>query len=59
MSSAKQTLSSQEPTLEQLQTVGGTLKNEYLTLTGMKEMQGDLVITLTQEADGTYILRPS
>ena len=57
LSSAKQTLSSQEPTLEQLQTVGGTLKNEYLTLTGMKEMQGDLVITLTQEADGTYILR--
>ena len=57
LSSAKQMLSSQEPTLEQLQTVGGTLKNEYLTLTGMKEMQGDLVITLTQEADGTYILR--
>ena len=57
LSSAKQTLSSQEPTLEQLQTAGGTLKNEYLTLTGMKEMQGDLVITLTQEADGTYILR--
>ena len=57
LSNAKQTLSSQEPTLEQLQTAGGTLKNEYLTLTGMKEMQGDLVITLTQEADGTYILR--
>ena len=35
LSSAKQTLSSQEPTLEQLQTAGGTLKNEYLTLTGM------------------------
>ena len=57
LSSAKQTLSSQEPTLEQLQTVGGTLKNEYLTLTGMKEMQGDLVIALTQAADGRYTLR--
>ena len=57
LSSAKQTLSSQEPTLEQLQTAGGTLKNEYLTLTGMKEMQGDLVIVLTQAADGTYTLR--
>ena len=57
LSSAKQTLSSQEPTLEQLQTAGGTLKNEYLTLTGMKEMQGDLVIALTQAADGRYTLR--
>ena len=56
LSSAKQTLSSQEPTLEQLQTAGGTLKNEYLTLTGMKEMQGDLVIALTQAADGRYTL---
>ena len=57
LSSAKQTLSSQEPTLEQLQTAGGTLKNEYLTLTGMKAMQGDLVIALTQAADGRYTLR--
>ena len=57
LSNAKQTLSSQEPTLEQLQTAGDNLKNEYLTLTGMKEMQGDLVIVLTQAADGTYTLR--
>ena len=57
LSNAKQTLSSQEPTLEQLQTAGDNLKNEYLTLTGMKEMQGDLVITLTQAADGIYTLR--
>ena len=57
LSSAKQILSSQEPTLEQLQTAGDNLKNEYLTLTGMKEMQGDLVIVLTQAADGTYTLR--
>lgn len=57
LSSAKQILSSQEPTLEQLQTARGNLKNEYLTLTGMKEMQGDLVIVLTQAADGTYTLR--
>ena len=57
LSSAKQILSSQEPTLEQLQTARDNLKNEYLTLTGMKEMQGDLVIVLTQAADGTYTLR--
>lgn len=57
LSNAKQTLSSQEPTLEQLQTARDNLKNEYLTLTGMKEMQGDLVIVLTQAADGTYTLR--
>ena len=57
LSNAKQILSSQEPTLEQLQTARDNLKNEYLTLTGMKEMQGDLVIVLTQAADGTYTLR--
>ena len=57
LSNAKQTRSSQEPTLEQLQTARDNLKNEYLTLTGMKEMQGDLVIVLTQAADGTYTLR--
>ena len=57
LSNAKQTLSSQEPTLEQLQTARDNLKNEYLTLTGMKEIQGDLVIVLTQAADGTYTLR--
>ena len=57
LSSAKQILSSQEPTLEQLQTARDNLKNEYLTLTGMKEMQGNLVIVLTQAADGTYTLR--
>ena len=57
LSSAKQILSSQEPTLEQLQTARDNLKNEYLTLTGMKQMQGDLVIVLTQAADGTYTLR--
>ncbi len=57
LDNARRVLSSEDPTLTQLHTVRDALKNEYLTLTGMKEMQGDVVIALVQMEDGTYTLR--
>lgn len=57
LGNARQILSSEDPTLMQLHTAQDALKNEYLMLTGRKEMRGDVVILLTQVADGTYTLR--
>lgn len=47
-------LGSEEPTYEDLTAAYDKLKEAYLNVTGMKEMQGSAVLTLKDNGDGTY-----
>ncbi len=56
LSKAKGVISSEEPTLEQLQEATNELKAVYIALTGMQEMTGDAVITISPDGNGTYTM---
>ena len=56
---AKALLSSEEPSLEDLVSADQKLRAPYLALTGMTELTGEVVIRLTQQADGTWNMEAS
>lgn len=51
---ANDVLASYEPSLEELEGAYSDLKAAYLELTGMKEIKGDVVISIDENEDGTY-----
>ncbi len=59
LAAANQVLTSEEPTLEELQKADADLRGPYLALTKMTELSGNAVITLTPQEDGTYTLEAS
>ena len=59
LAAANQVLTSEEPTLEELQKADVDLRGPYLALTNMTELSGNAVITLLPQEDGTYTLEAS
>ena len=59
LTAAKKVLSSEEPGLSDLQNATAELKEQYLKVTGMKEIQGSVSIDIEQEASGTYTVKAS
>lgn len=56
LAAGNEVLKSYEPTLEQLETATENLKAAYIALTGMQELTGDAVITITPDENGTYTM---
>ena len=54
LSEAREILSSNEPPLASLQSAYSALKEQYLELTGMTEIEGTAVITVEKENSGAY-----
>ena len=54
LGNANDVLASDEPSLEELEGAYNELKAKYLELTGMREIQGDVVISIDKNDDGTY-----
>ena len=59
LTAAQKVLSSEEPGLSDLQDANGELKEQYLKVTGMKEIQGSVAIDIEQDASGTYTVKAS
>lgn len=59
LTAAKKVLSSEEPGLSDLQKATAELKEQYLEVTGMKEIQGSVSIDIEQDASGTYTVKAS
>lgn len=59
LTAAKKVLSSEEPGLSDLQKATAELKEQYLKVTGMKEIQGSVSIDIEQDASGTYTVKAS
>ena len=59
LTAANKVLSSEEPTLSDLQKARAELKEQYLKVTGMKEIQGSVSIDIEQDASGTYTVKAS
>lgn len=59
LSDANKILSSEEPGLSDLQKATAELKEQYLKVTGMKEIQGSISIDIEQDASGTYTVKAS
>ena len=52
-------LKKEEPSAEELQNASAKLKTLYLELTGMKALEGNAVLTITEEEGGTYTITAS
>ena len=59
LTAAKKVLSSEEPGLSDLQKATAELKEQYLKVTGMKEIQGSVSIDIEQDASGSYTVKAS
>ena len=59
LTAAKKVLSSEEPGLSDLQKATAELKEQYLEVTGMKEIQGSVSIDIEQDDSGTYTVKAS